>query len=174
MTILTFDDITVGLLPIADTSGSRRDRERAAVAEIVADIAGKGATIGHTGAGAPFLPGGPFVSVSHSRHLAAVAFSPNSPVGIDIEEDRKGQLLRVAPRVLDDGEMSAYFPNRLLEAWTKKEAAFKAAGGGTADLRDIKLCANGTIAFGKMTLEVVFSDKIDTPCPAFFTLVKPI
>ena len=75
------------------------------------------------------------VSISHCRNLAALAVSPaGNPLGIDIERPRR-QLATVAPRVLSPSELDYYssFPSGLLQAWTLKEALYKAAGITGAD-----------------------------------------
>lgn len=104
----------------------RQARERAAVAALLAHACGSGLTLAHRPDGAPYVPERPeiYISVSHSWHYAAIALAPY-PVGIDVEEPR-GQLLRVAPRVLSEAELSSCAaPDALLEAWTVKEALYK-------------------------------------------------
>ncbi len=118
----------------------RREAEKAAVAALLARAL-PGAVLRHTADGAPVVDGGPFISVSHSRTHAALAVCPHAPVGIDVETPR-AQLARVAPRVLSEPEMAVYgaSPEGLLQAWTLKEALYKAALTPGLDFRrDIRL-----------------------------------
>lgn len=138
--------ITVFCLPVAETTeenSSRRTRERAAVAEIVARVFGQAARIGHYPDGAPLIEGREEnISVSHSTRTAALAVSTGkAPIGIDIELYRS-QLDRVAPRVFSPDELPYYSESehRLLTGWTLKEAIYKAARTPGLDFRrDIRL-----------------------------------
>lgn len=142
--IFKYDDITLGITPIeADPGRTRTEREHAAVGNIIARFFGVDASIGHSDTGAPYLVGREDISltVSHSRDYAAVAFSAERTVGVDIEQWRE-QLLRVAPRVLSESEMAVYgiSSDLLLRAWTMKEALYKAALTPGLDFRrDIML-----------------------------------
>lgn len=134
-----FGDVRVLVCPLP-AEGSRREAEKAAVARLL-EYALPGAVLAHTPHGAPIVAGGPFISISHSRTHAALAVCAAAPVGIDIETMR-GQLPRVAPRVLSDAEMAVYgvSPEGLLQAWTLKEAIYKAALTPGLDFRrDIHL-----------------------------------
>lgn len=124
------------LEPIIDSDGTRRERERKAVNRIVGRIWGSEAVVSHRDDGSPFIAGVQcHISVSHSRHYAAIAWDVLPGIGIDIEEPRIAQLEKVADRFLATGERQAWSA-RLLEAWTLKEAAFKALRNGPADLRE--------------------------------------
>lgn len=135
-------DIYIDSIPDCG-AGRRRESERRAVAGIISRVL-PGCTLRHAPSGAPEIDG-MHVSVSHSRHYAAVALSEH-PVGIDIEERRDGQLERVATRFLDDEEMGggSLSPVELLRAWTAKEAAFKALAphNDGVMLSDIRLSEN--------------------------------
>lgn len=142
--IFKYDDIKLGITPIeADPGRTRTERERAAVGAIIARFFGADAIVGHRDTGAPYLVGREDISltVSHSRDYAAVAFSAERTIGVDIEQWRE-QLLRVAPRVLSESELGVYAssPALLLRAWTMKEALYKAALTPGLDFRrDIML-----------------------------------
>lgn len=127
-----FGPVTIFSTPIEapdDASLSRRGarrREREAI-EALAEVALNGASIEHYSDGAPYVEGhsGRYISVSHSGHLAVIALA-DIPVGVDVEEARP-TLLRIAPRFLSSGELLEYRGlDRLLTAWTLKEAAYKA------------------------------------------------
>lgn len=142
--IFKYDDITLGVTPIeADPDRTRTEREHAAVGDIIARFFGADARVGHHDSGVPYLVGREDISlsVSHSRDYAAVAFSSERTIGVDIEQWRE-QLLRVAPRVLSESEMAVYgvSSDLLLRAWTMKEALYKAALTPGLDFRrDITL-----------------------------------
>jgi len=141
MKIIELPQATIALAPIPDQGDkSRRERERAAVQKLVDHAAGTHVDILHHDDGSPY-PAEPcqlHISISHSRHIAALLWSSVPGWGIDIEEARQEQLSRIAARVLNQDEISLYHQN-LLQAWTLKEATFKAAGLKMADLREIHL-----------------------------------
>ena len=97
----------------------------------------------HEPDGSPVLSGTTErISASHSRHWAALAIHPTMRPGVDIEENRPGQLERVAQKFLSEREMPIW-ADRLLEAWTCKEAVYKAAGCQGLALTDIDLTTDG-------------------------------
>lgn len=114
---------------------------REAVMNILRRHFGGDVVLDHYSSGAPFIAGFEgCVSISHSRHHVAVAIGcPRTAVGIDIEEtDRYGQLHRVRSRFLSASELSRAGID-LLEAWTIKEAVYKAALTPGLALADIVL-----------------------------------
>lgn len=116
---------------------------RRAVAELVSRAAGPGARVIHDPDGAPLLADSPLnISISHSRRYAAVAVDSHRRIGVDIEEPRLEQLRRVISKFLTPDELPAW-GNRLLAAWTCKEAVFKAAGVATIGLGSIRLTEPG-------------------------------
>lgn len=130
ITLVDIGGAQVGVCPIEPQQSrlGRRERERMAVDRIISAIIGPEATLGHLPGGAPSVSGCPFLSIAHSRLLAAVAVHPTAPVGIDAEEDRHSTLRRVASKFLSAGEMEWVGDSDLLRAWTIKEAVYKAAG----------------------------------------------
>ncbi len=135
---LSFDGIDVYTAAIADGPATRREREQAAVLAIVRTVFGPQAKLCHRENGAPYIAGADAtVSVSHSRRTAVLAVDPSGrSIGVDIE-DARSQLMRVAPRVFSDSEMSFYGSSLggLAVAWTLKEAAYKCAGKPGTDFR---------------------------------------
>lgn len=128
--------------PIPHSDRPRREREREAVMQLVQALAGKDARLDHCPDGSPLIIGSPLhISISHSRNYVALAWSDTPGIGIDIEEPRPTQLARIAPRFLSAEELPLYgtSPDLLLQAWTLKEAAFKALRTGPADLRIYRL-----------------------------------
>lgn len=116
---------------------------RQAVADLIRRAAGPEARVIHDIDGAPLLTGSSLnVSISHSRRFAAVAVDPWQRIGVDIEEPRLEQLHRVISKFLSPDEVPVW-DNRLLAAWTCKEAVFKAAGVTTIGLASIRLTEPG-------------------------------
>lgn len=125
--------VTVYYRPVDDYDCilSRRDRETAAVNALIGVVLGGDAVLSHDVYGAPFIAGSDVpISISHSKAFAAIGVAePGMVFGIDVEAER-AQLKRVAPRVLSKKEQAYYCASlrRMLEAWTMKEAVYKAAG----------------------------------------------
>lgn len=119
-----------------------REAEKRVVAELVQEALGEGVMIAHRHDGSPTVDiPGIEISVSHCATCAAIALSDRS-IGIDVETDRS-QLYRVAPRVLSPAEIDCY-RDRLVAAWTLKEALYKAAMTPGLDFRrDIQLPLDG-------------------------------
>ena len=77
-------------------------------------------------------------NISHSAELALFAFSPDRPVGVDVENERPvRRLLDVAQRFMSDDELRTLVntaPDErdaaFLKAWVVREARLKAAGKG--------------------------------------------
>lgn len=127
------DDVKIIVRP-----GNRRD-----VARMVSEELGAGVRVLHEADGSPILAGSSLhISISHSRHYVALALHPTLRIGIDIEEPRLEQLRRVISKFLSPTELPMW-QDRLLEAWTAKEAAFKAAGLSGIGLGSIDLTAPG-------------------------------
>lgn len=118
------EGIHIYVVPIGD-DGSRRERESAAVAALVEEAFGQPFEVEHYENGAPYIKGTErYISISHSREVAVLAVS-DKPVGVDAEEWRP-QLLRVSSRFMTPEEHERYStPDKILEAWTLKEAAYK-------------------------------------------------
>lgn len=113
--------------PIIPTPGeSRRDAERRTVATMLSAHFGHAIDICHDPIGSPYIPDyDGHISISHCRDMAVAALDSH-PVGIDVETWRD-QLIRVAPRFLTPRERqwAGTDPERLLRAWTAKEAIYK-------------------------------------------------
>lgn len=173
MKVIELDGARIGLDIIPEGEGNRRERERAAVASILEKLTGRHVEICHEPSGAPYPADRSFyLSISHSRHIAAVLAGSSPGWGIDIEEPRPGQLERVASRVLCDGERERC--GSLLQVWTLKEAAFKAAALPIADLREIHLAGNCRILARDIAINIVASLEINdfANYPAWLSVVK--
>jgi 4'-phosphopantetheinyl transferase len=77
-------------------------------------------------------------NISHSAELALFAFSPDRPVGVDVENERPvRRLLDVAQRFMSDDELRTLVDTApderdaaFLKAWVVREARLKAEGKG--------------------------------------------
>jgi 4'-phosphopantetheinyl transferase len=77
-------------------------------------------------------------NISHSADLALFAFSPDRPVGVDVENERPvRRLLDVAQRFMSEDELRSLVnaaPNErnaaFLRSWVVREARLKAEGKG--------------------------------------------
>lgn len=179
MTVYEIEGIRLAIRPIEDaTAGadcagrySRRERERMAVREILDRLLGRDAVLGHRDDGSPYIAGRPevHISVSHSIHWAAVAVGP-VPVGVDIEEPRE-QLRKVAPRVLDAGELAVCGGSLdgMLRAWVLKEALYKLNPcPETCDFR--KNISLDPLRSGSVAARLLFEMQLPSP-EAFIALV---
>lgn len=168
---LVFGSTIVSFAPIA-TDRPRREAEREAIAMLVQQML-PGAKMCHRPDGAPYIDGSDVhVSVSHSRHVAALAVDSCRRIGIDIEESRPEQLRRVAHRFLSDDEYNIYGLTEagLLRAWTIKEALIKASGRRDADLRgELILPAREQSRKAQQTATVIGSNGKRTPYNILFT-----
>lgn len=124
-------------------NGRGREAERAAVAEIVRHVFGDRPLL-HRDDGSPYIGDfDGFISVSHGAGTALLAVS-DSPVGVDIEEDRL-QLQRVSSKFINKEDDAP----SLLHAWTAKEAAFKAAGIAGVTVSEIIVKQDAALVRGR-------------------------
>lgn len=86
--------------------------------------------------GKPFLPGGPYFSISHCKEGIAVAID-DCPIGIDIEGIRHAEsdLIR---RVMNEEERVGMDDRRFTRLWTQKEAVVKAEGTGIRSFEQLQ------------------------------------
>lgn len=136
--IFEWEEIKVYGKPIRPEDGeTMRRAERRTAAEMAAELFGAGSRVVHDAAGAPVLENGEAeISISHGAGMLVMAVSTAGiRVGIDIELPRE-QLQRVARRFVGTGDSPEL---SLLELWTGKEAAFKAAGISELMILDIPI-----------------------------------
>lgn len=84
--------------------------------------------------GKPFLPGGPYFSLSHSGRYALLAEAP-MPVGVDVEEIRPDEdYAALAEQALHPEERRCFasnpVPQTFFDLWTLKESYLKLRGSG--------------------------------------------
>jgi len=77
--------------------------------------------------GAPFLTDGRFLSISHTKDVAAVVLSPKA-VGVDLEHYQE-KIIKIGPRFLHQEEridiQKTTQIEYLTQIWTAKEALYK-------------------------------------------------
>lgn len=101
----------------------------------------------YTDEGKPYLADGPCYSISHSGELIACAIA-EEPVGLDIERVSRFTGTKVARKILNEAEMTAYraLPDHaaaryLADVWTAKEAIAKLLGKGiTIPFDELRAC----------------------------------
>lgn len=100
--------------------------------------------ISYNSFGAPQIEKG-FISFSHAKEIVAVAYSPDHPVGIDIEKvDSK--ILNLKHKFVSSEEIN-YFDmensEQITQIWCAKEALFKWYEKGEVDFRnDLHIAAD--------------------------------
>ncbi|HHT51816.1 MAG: 4'-phosphopantetheinyl transferase superfamily protein [Bacteroidales bacterium] len=92
--------------------------------------------ISYNSFGAPQIEKG-FISFSHAKEIVAVAYSPNHPIGIDIEKVNS-KILKLKHKFVGSKEVN-YFdmenPEQITQIWCTKEALFKWYEKGEVDFR---------------------------------------
>ncbi|MCH7410104.1 4'-phosphopantetheinyl transferase superfamily protein [Belliella sp. DSM 111904] len=78
-----------------------------------------------------------YVSLTHTRGIAAAIFHKNMPVGIDLDYVRD-KVVNLGPKFLDSSEMEFLQsdPLRYTMAWSAKESIFKCQGKKGISLRE--------------------------------------
>ena len=95
-------------------------------------------SISYNAFGAPELNNGSYISISHSKGLAAIIISQQQ-VGIDIEEISE-KALRVSSKFVSINNLKALTAEKATLIWCCKEAVFKWHQKGEVDfIADIKL-----------------------------------
>lgn len=104
-----------------------RAQEHDEAVRLLCELLGRPVTVEHGPNGVPRLKElGGSVSISHCKAGVAVAFDAERTVGVDIETLRP-QLERVKTRFLSPRQLADVATlHQLLDAWTVKEALYKA------------------------------------------------
>jgi len=86
--------------------------------------------------GRPFVTGGPSFSISHCEGWVGVALAATD-VGLDLEPGSPPDADAIAPTVMTDAELAAFYrlareerPGAFARLWVRKEALLKAGGLG--------------------------------------------
>ena len=110
------------------------DRLRCLAGGLLLEQAAEGREIRFTENGMPFLPEGPYVSLSHSGNFACLAVSASAPLGIDIEQQRDKDLARLGKTAFHPLEYDFFMQEpdavRFYDLWTLKESYVKMIGSG--------------------------------------------
>ncbi len=124
----------------------RRRCELLATWALAEAVFGPGVVIGHDVLGAPFISGcKTHISISHCIDCVVIAANKECVVGVDAEVWRP-QLLRVRERFLTPDEAALSMSREsLLQAWTIKEAVYKAAMMPGLSFQDIHLPRPGSL-----------------------------
>jgi 4'-phosphopantetheinyl transferase len=115
--------------------------------------------------GKPFIPGGPYFSISHCKEGIAVAIS-DEPIGIDIEgirhadEELIRRTMNEEERLWVTGEglrVTGYGlrDRRFTRLWTQKEAVVKAIGTGIVSFEQLQTILDN----GQWALETFETEK---------------
>lgn len=99
------------------------------------------ARLGRDPHGRPQWSGGPHFNISHSGNLVACVIAGRGPIGLDVEQIRPVDTLRLG-RFLAPSERaaSAQSPEAFFSAWTAREATVKATGrAGLARIARVEL-----------------------------------
>ena len=143
----------------------KRRAEWLAVRAILALKFGGRVQIVYDGAGKPLLDGvAGYVSVSHTKGYAVVAFSRDSEVGVDVELTSR-DVMSVAGRFMPAESLDVYPPverNRVaLLNWCAKEALFKITGDLGGNFKENISVGNFELkACGRLPLSLV---EVDCP-----------
>ncbi|MBE6317500.1 MAG: 4'-phosphopantetheinyl transferase superfamily protein [Bacteroidales bacterium] len=141
---------------------------------------GENAKMFHDANGAPVVEGYDCnVSISHSVTEIVLAINQYHPIGVDLENWRE-KLKKVASRFLSEKELRQYdTPQKLLQAWTAKEALYKIAHSPglsfvddiiLPELGDINMSAKVNTSCGLRTFSVYF---IETDAMRCLALAHP-
>lgn len=135
---------SVHLQAIEQVKSPSRRREILATRQLIDNILGHGTRLEHNADGSPVLADRRLnISVSHCCGHVAIALHRDLAIGIDIETWRD-TLLAVKRKYLSPDEEALFgTPAELLQAWTAKEAVYKAARISGLPLHDIRLYPEG-------------------------------
>jgi 4'-phosphopantetheinyl transferase len=112
------------------------DRLRCLAGGILIEGIAGGRQLNYNKSDKPFLPEGPWFSLSHSGNFACIAVSDTSPVGLDLEIWREREVdLKALSRIAFHPIELAFFlkkpdKERFYDIWTAKESYVKMIGSG--------------------------------------------
>ena len=92
--------------------------------------------IKETESGKPYLEGGPYFNISHSKDLVVMAFSNARDVGVDIEFIDSNRVDAIA-YVLTSEEKGIVDANTLFQIWSNKESLIKCTSTGLKDIKSV-------------------------------------
>ncbi len=119
---------TSELKQIDGIKSQRRKAEILLTLKMLRSVFGDDVKLSHNEDGAPYVNRDCNISISHCADEVVIAVDETCRIGVDVELWRE-QLPRVMPRVMSEPERAFYHSARqMLQAWTAKEAIYKAAG----------------------------------------------
>ncbi len=101
--------------------------------------------------GKPYLPNGPYFSISHCKEGIAVAID-EKPIGIDIEGIRRADEELIG-RVMNEEERVEMNDRMFTRLWTQKEAIVKAEGVGIQSFEQLQDVRSQNTTFRIQTIE---------------------
>ena len=119
----------------------KRQREKAVERLLLCHALGRPVTLSHTPQGAPVIDNheGLNISITHTRHLVALALNDDVVIGLDAEQTDREQVIKVRHKFLNASEQQFIAPDDQtahLIAWTAKEAVIKAERNSAIDWTD--------------------------------------
>lgn len=164
------------LAAVEGVKSARRRCELLATWALAASVFGLDVVIGHDPLGVPFIEGRmTHISISHCADCVVIAANDKMVVGVDAEVWRP-QLLRVRERFLTPAEAALPLGRAaLLQAWTIKEAVYKAAMMPGLSFHDIRLPAAGSCwaVVEGVARQMFRVEPVELTCDRAVTLVTP-
>ncbi len=119
----------------------KRQREKAVERLLLCHALGRPVTLSHTPQGAPVIDNheGLNISITHTRHLVALALNDDVVIGLDAEQTDREQVIKVRHKFLNASEQQFIAPDDQtahIIAWTAKEAVIKAERNSAIDWTD--------------------------------------
>ena len=116
----------------------KRQREKAVERLLLCHALGRPVTLSHTPQGAPVIDNheGLNISITHTRHLVALALNDDVVIGLDAEQTDREQVIKVRHKFLNASEQQFIAPDDQtahIIAWTAKEAVIKAERNSAID-----------------------------------------
>lgn len=142
----------------------KRQREKAVERLLLCHALGRPVTLLHTPQGAPVVVGhdGLNISITHTRHLVALALNDNAVIGLDAEQADREQVIKVRHKFLNASEQQFIAPDDQtahIIAWTAKEAVIKAERNSAIDWTDGIVLDPMTITADETTLQARCGDR---------------
>lgn len=110
----------------------------------------------YNGHGKPYLPSGPYFSISHCKAAIAVAVD-EKPIGIDVESIRHADPDLIARTMNEEEQRQIHEAKErdraFIRLWTQKEAVVKAEGIGIVSFEQLQSLLPGNKAYRLETIE---------------------
>ena len=141
----------------------KRQREKAVERLLLCHALGRPVTLSHTTQGAPVIDNheGLNISITHTRHLVALALNDDVVIGLDAEQTDREQVIKVRHKFLNASEQQFIAPDDQtahIIAWTAKEAVIKAERNSAIDWTDSIVLAPMAATADETTLQARCGD----------------